>query len=113
MKIPWNRNYLIIAFHIVITILVIAIVGGMIFQLSEAKNVILETAGRFLAVFSPLLFGIFFAVLLEPMTSFFQEWYEKKRFLKNKGTPKNRKVGTTIVYIFVIMVLGIGGGISH
>lgn len=110
MRLPWNKKYLEIAFHVVLTVGILAVLGAGLFKLSDAKNVILETIRGFLMVFSPLLLSIFFAVLLEPITSFFQQTYEKKQSALQRSRVKNRKVGTTAAYLSVLGVLLIGGG---
>ena len=110
VKLPWNKKYLEISFHVVITVAGLAAAGLVLFQLSTAKNVILKTAGSILAVFSPLLFAIAFSVLLEPMTAFFQKQYEKRLTARQKSKIQNRKAGTAMTYFSVIFFLILGGG---
>ena len=54
MRLPWNRKYMEIGFHIIVTVLILVVTGGLLFWLPQAKNVISETARGFLAVFAPL-----------------------------------------------------------
>lgn len=105
MKLPWNRNYLIISFHIVITIIILCIVGGMIFQISEAKNVIFSMVGNFFTIFSPLFFGIFFAIILNPAINFF----EKHISNYTENPLKSRRIATLTTLILIIGLIGFLG----
>ena len=67
MRLPWNRKYLEICFHVAVTVLVLAGAGLLLFRLSAAKNVILRTMGKTLAIFAPVLWALFFTLLLEPV----------------------------------------------
>lgn len=109
MRLPWDKKYLVISFHVIFTVSTLVLVGMLLFKLSEAKNVIIETARGTLAVFAPLLWAIFFTVLLEPITIFFQNLYEHKLSASQQSKVKNRKVGTAAAYVMVLAVLLIGG----
>ncbi|MFV0313820.1 MAG: AI-2E family transporter, partial [Anaerotignum sp.] len=109
MRLPWDKKYLVISFHVIFTVSTLVLVGMLLFKLSEAKNVIIETARGTLAVFAPLLWAIFFTVLLEPITIFFQNHYEHKLSASQQSKVKNRKVGTAAAYVMVLTVLLIGG----
>ena len=99
MQLPWNRKYLEIGFHVIITVLVLVVLTGLLFHLSDAKNVILQTAGNILAVFSPVLWALFFALLLDPLVSFWQRFYEKRCSIYHKTRICNRKAGTAFAYL--------------
>ncbi|NCC14859.1 MAG: AI-2E family transporter [Clostridia bacterium] len=110
MRLPWNKKYLVISFHVIFTVSVLVVVGVLFFKLSEAKNVIIQAARGTLAVFAPLLLAIFFSILLEPLTYFFQRKYEAHLSAIQRSKIKNRKVGTAGAYITVLIVLVLGGG---
>ncbi len=110
MRLPWNKKYLVISFHVIFTVGILVALGMLLFKLSEAKNVIIETARGPLAVFAPLLLAIFFSVLLEPVTSFFQHRYEARLTALQRSKIKNRRVGTAGAYLAVIIILVLGGG---
>ena len=105
MRLPWNRKYLEIGFHIIITGMVLVITIGILFRLSDAKNVIYNAAGNFLAVFAPVFWALFFSLLLEPLVSFCQRIYEKNTSFYHRSSIQNRKVGTTMAYLLVGIVL--------
>ena len=107
MRLPWNRKYIEICFHVILTVLILAGAGVVLLQLGQAKIVIKQTAGVILAVFAPVLWAGFFSVLLEPMVGFFQQKYEKR---KKGGLPKNRKAGTVIAYVTAALGLILAGG---
>jgi len=109
MRLPWNKKYLVISFHVIFTVSILVILGMLLFQLSEAKNVVTQTARGILAVFAPLLWAIFFSVLFEPLTHFLQRQYEKRLSAIQRSKIKNRKVGTGAAYIIIFVVLFLGG----
>ena len=107
MRLPWNRKYMEISFHVVITVLILTVAAGILFRLPDAKNVISETARDFLAVFSPVFWAFFFSLLLEPLVSFWQRVYEKQ----TAGASVNaRKMGTAFAYISAVLFLCLLGG---
>ena len=69
MRLPWNRKYMEIGFHVILTVLLLVGMIALLLRLSVAKNVILQTAGTFLAVFAPVFWAFFFTLLLEPLTA--------------------------------------------
>lgn len=101
MRLPWNRKYMEISFHVIVTVLILVGVAGLLFWLPDAKNVILQTVGKFLAVFAPVFWALFFSLLLEPLTAFWQRVYEKRCSLRHRGRIKNRKAGTALAYLSV------------
>lgn len=107
MRLPWNRKYLEIGFHVILTAGVLVLLGAVVFHLSVAKNVILETARHVLAVFAPFFWSVGIAVVLEPLTAFWQRVYEKQLSDKQKMRVKNRRVGTGITYLLVFGVIAV------
>ena len=107
MRLPWNRKYLEIGFHVILTAGVLVLLGAVVFHLSAAKNVILETARHVLAVFAPFFWSVGIAVVLEPLTAFWQRVYEKQLSDKQKMRVKNRLAGTGITYLLVFGVIAV------
>ena len=107
MRLPWNRKYLEIGFHVILTAGVLVLLGAVVFHLSAAKNVILETARHVLAVVAPFFWSVGIAVVLEPLTAFWQRVYEKQLSDKQKMRVKNRRVGTGITYLLVFGVIAV------
>ena len=50
MRLPWNRKYMEIGFHVILTVLLLVGMIALLLRLSVAKNVILQTP--FLRLFS-------------------------------------------------------------
>lgn len=107
MRLPWNRKYLEIGFHVILTAGVLVLLGAVVFHLSAAKNVILETARHVLAVFASFFWSVGIAVVLEPLAAFWQRVYEKQLSDKQKMRVKNRRVGTGITYLLVFGVIAV------
>ncbi len=112
MRLPWNRKYLEISFHVIVTVLALAGMGALLFRLPQAKNVILQTAGNILAVFAPVLWAFFFTLILEPLVQFLQRNYEKRCSLWHRSRIRNRKVGTAAAYLTVFFFLTLAGGFA-
>lgn len=109
MRLPWNKKYLVISFHVIFTVGILVVMGMLLFKLSEAKNVIIQAARGILAVFAPLLLAIFFSILFEPLTNFYQKRYESHLSAIRRSRVKNRKVGTAATYFSVFSLLILGG----
>ncbi len=107
MRLPWNRKYLEICFHVIVTVLILAGTILLLFRLPQAKNVILRTARRLLAVFAPVLWAVFFTLLLEPLVAFWQKNYEKRCSLRHRSRIRNRKAGALLAYLTVLFFLGV------
>ena len=105
MRLPWNRKYMEISFHVIVTALVLVGMAALLFRLPDAKNVISETAGTFLAVFAPVFWALFFSLLLEPLVSFWQRFYEKRCSLFHRSHIRNRKAGTVLAYFSAGLIL--------
>ena len=114
MRLPWNRKYMEIGFHVIVTVLLLVAVAGVLFRLSDAKNVIMNTARAILAVFSPVFWAFFFSLLMEPLVSFWQKFYEKQCTLRNLSRIHNRKAGTALAYLSVgLLIFLLGSFLFH
>ncbi len=133
MKLPWNKKYLIIAFHIVVTVVMIyALKYGVDFLAYVLKNLNLiidnvqNAIGWFLSTIIVVVIAFVFAYLLDPVVDFFQVKYEafyekylkeKINNIKNNRKHKNKKQkkdskeekgrleGTLLTYLTVILVV--------
>ena len=112
MQLPWNRKYMEICFHVIVTVLILVGMGALLLRLSDAKNVIIRTAGDILAVFAPFFWALFFTLLLEPLTAFWQRFYEKRCSLRRRSRIHNRKAGTALAYLSVGMFLFFAGSFA-
>lgn len=112
MRLPWNKKYMEIGFHVIVTALALTVIWGLLLWLPHAKNVIYRTAGAFLAVFAPVLWAIFFALLLEPMVEFWQRLYENHCSPEHKRRIRSRKAGTALSYLSVGLGLFLAGSFA-
>ena len=101
MRLPWNKKYMEIGFHVVVTALALTVIWGLLLWLPHAKNVIYRAAGGILAVFAPVFWAVFFALLLEPMVAFWQRVYENHCSAERKRRIRSRKAGTALSYLSV------------
>ena len=61
MRLPWNRKYMEIGFHVILTVLLLVGMIALLLRLSVAKNVILRDGGD---IPSPFLRPVFLGVFL-------------------------------------------------
>lgn len=110
MKLPWDKNYLKISFHVIITILAVYILGLLIKNMSEAKDTFFTFFHWFVSILGPLLTALIFSYLADPVVDFFQKQWE--RVVPPKGNPgrrfKMRKSGTLITYLILICFILFG-----
>lgn len=128
MKLPWDKNYLKISFHVIFTLLIVSILGIAFFNIIPIINSILKIIGIIFSVLAPLWIGLIIAYLLDPIADYFQiksklffdkhhlkfdNWKSKLGLNKKHSIEsiyQNRAAGAAISYIMVlicIILLGI------
>lgn len=119
MKLPWDRNYLKISFHVIFTLVVIyalaLIIGNMPLVFSEIDRFF----AYMLNVLSPLIIAVIFSYIMNPVVERLQGFYcSVSKKAKKTGRFQKRTAGTILLYliIFFLVVLivsmavtGIGG----
>lgn len=112
MRLPWDRNYLKISFHVIITLIAIYAISLV---LKNAPEVI-RTVERFLEyivrIFSPLIIAAIFSYIVSPAVDMLQGFFD--RMSKNRsfwkkikdGRFKRRTAGTAGLYIIIFGLLG-------
>ncbi|WP_317368006.1 AI-2E family transporter [uncultured Tyzzerella sp.] len=133
MKLPWNKKYLIISFHIVVTLVMLyALKYGIDFFAYVLKNlgIIFENIQNglswFLSTIIVVVIAFVLAYLLDPVVDFFQIKYEKvydkylkekiekvksnkknkkRRNKKEKVETKGRLEGTILTYLSIVLVV--------
>ncbi len=134
MKLPWDKNYLKIAVHVIFTVVAIYVlvvaVNALVYALTNLDEIALNFSdgGKWLlSVFAVLIIAFIIAYLLDPLVDFFQERFsnlKRKRlaplFSKitiSLGKKKNKEVvaqerrtaGTILTYLtFLLIVAGFG-----
>lgn len=132
MKLPWNKKYLIIGFHVVVTLVMIyALKYGIDFLAYVLKNLgiiadkVQSGIGWFLSTIIVIVIAFVFAYLLDPVVEFFQKKYDKlyDKHLKQKvenlkskkinkkhkkaietKDEKGRLEGTLLTYATIVLV---------
>lgn len=105
MKLPWDKQYLKISFHVVFTVLIIYILAGVAGNLTNFKDTLLAVLGKLISVFAPLLVALVIAFLMNPAVDFFQKKWEKYMPTRAYRQFSTRKRGTATVYILVLLVI--------
>lgn len=123
MKLPWDKEYLKISFHVIFTLLIVCIIGVIFFNVVPIIKVLFNIIYRIISVFSPLWIGIIIAYLLEPIVDYFQKIYVRfinnnynkietlKKKLKIKSNlvacskPRTRVAGTALTYITILIAI--------
>lgn len=114
MKLPWDKEYLKISFHVIFTIVTIYILGLIIkniYMFNEVANHIISFIATIL---SPLIIALVFSYVLNPVVEFFHNKTElliQKLGIKNKTEQdtrfKVRTKGTIVTYIIIFVIIGI------
>lgn len=115
MKLPWNKKYLQISFHIIITIVIIYILSLLIKNIYDVQRIFFLLFNKIISILGPLFIALIFSYLIDPVVDFFQEKYDKIFPPKNKSNKsskfKMRKRGTIVTYITILLILIILGNI--
>ena len=112
MKLPWDKGYLKISFHVIFTVLMIYIVGLVVTNIKDVFLSVSAFFGRFIHVLSPLFVAVVFAYLFNPLVDRLQKVWDKcfvskKKERKQSAFPK-RTGGTALTYLLLLALLGIG-----
>lgn len=118
MKLPWDKQYLKIAFHVVVT-LVFVYCLVLVVQNIVPLTVFMSTGiSRILGLLTPLLSGLVIAYLLDPIVGFYQKKLSvlaakmEERKKKKKKEPvefRGRTLATTLTYLSVLLFFTVGG----
>ena len=104
MKLPWDKQYLKISFHVIFTVLLIYLLAYVIGNLGDIKQFIVLVTAKTISVFAPVIIALLFSFLMNPAVSFFQKKWEK--YIPNKKQQKfpTRKKGTATVYVLWLLL---------
>ncbi|WP_058485073.1 AI-2E family transporter [Defluviitalea phaphyphila] len=119
MKLPWDKQYLKISFHVIFTLLVILGLGFIIINFIPITIGLSSIISKILSLFSPFFIGVVIAYLLDPIVNIYQEKVIKPISLKLKNSKnisrkknnikykvKNtRTFATLLTYITIILII--------
>jgi predicted PurR-regulated permease PerM len=126
MKLPWNRKYLVVCFHVVATFGAIYLLKLLLdgaahiaVSLPDFGNGVKKVLSWIVGLFSPLVIALVVAYLLDPAVDRLQKFYEwgiegkikaVRARLRLKGKPKpefkSRAPGTALAYLLLVAILG-------
>lgn len=105
LKLPWDRNYLKISFHVIFTLIVIYALALFI---KNAPDIIMSIEG-FLSytaeVLTPLIIAVIFSYIVNPAVERLQGFYDKMSKKRRKGKFRKRLAGTALFYILLFAVI--------
>lgn len=111
MKLPWDKKYLKISFHVIFTSAAIYILVHLInfgaYILSHTDKIIEDMSqflGGIFSVFSILFFALLISYLLDPLVNRMQNFYESRIKKSSSGT---RTAGTVLTYILIFSTVGL------
>ena len=119
MKLPWDKQYLKISFHIIITMVIIVLLSLLFYFVKPIWQTLRETLSFIFTLISPVLIGIIIAYVIEPLIEIYQKLIcggklkFRNQLIKQRKVKKNithRKFATTLAYltVFLFLILGIG-----
>lgn len=114
MKLPWDKQYLKISFHVIFTMWVIIVLSLFIYFINDIWEIFSNTVSSIIKILNPLIIGIVIAYIIDPLV----EWYQKIlskininfKILKNKSTKplkatNNRGISTILAYGTILAFL--------
>lgn len=104
MKLPWDKQYLKISFHVIFTVLLIYLLAYFVGNLADIKQFILSVTTKTISVFAPVIIAVLFSFLMNPAVDFFQKKWEKYIPNKKEQTFPTRKRGTATVYVLWLLL---------
>ena len=104
MKLPWDKQYLKISFHVIFTVLLIYLLAYAVGNLGDIKQFIVSVTAKTISVFAPVIIALLFSFLMNPAVSFFQKKWEKYIPNKKQQTFPTRKKGTATVYVLWLLL---------
>jgi predicted PurR-regulated permease PerM len=115
MKFPWDKKYLTISFHVVVTLaalyalkLVLDASAHLLLHLPQAVSSVLSFAAKFFSVIKSAVAGFAIAYLFDPVVDYLQRVSDKIKNLRKKQIRTNtnrRTCGTVLLYIILLSLL--------
>ena len=105
MQLPWNRKYIAILFHILLTICIFIIFMLALYVIFYQRTALVHVLQNILSIFSPILWSLAITLLLEPMVAYWQKHYITFLTKHQKSLPSTRRVAVAISYILVLLIL--------
>ncbi len=101
MKLPWDKNYLKISFHVIVTLIAIYAISLVLKNAPEAIMKVEDFLAYIVNVFTPLIIAVIFSYIVNPAVEKLQGFCDKLFNIKHKGKFKKRIAGTALLYIIL------------
>lgn len=105
MKLPWDKEYIKISFHVIVTLIVIYAIALVIKNAPTALIKIEQFFAYIADVLSPLIIAVIFSYIMNPVVEKLQGFCDKIFKLKHKGVFRKRIAGTAMLYLIVFVLL--------
>jgi predicted PurR-regulated permease PerM len=105
LKLPWDKQYLKISFHVVVTALIIYALGLLLTNVSVVQASVSQVVSKLISVFAPLITALVFSFLMNPAVEFFQNRWEKYTPNKSYNGYRSRKRGTITLYVLLLVLV--------
>lgn len=124
MKLPWDKQYLKISFHVIFTLLIIFGIGIIIQNVVPITISLSLFISKVLSLFSPFFIGVAIAYLLDPLVDIYQInvveplclKYKSKKKSNEKNKKKdlnikenNRAISTLLTYLTALALITLVG----
>lgn len=116
MKLPWDKNYIKISFHVIVTILIIYSIGMFITFFGNIMCFVQELFSKIIKLLSPLIIGLIIAYIIDPLVEYYEnlltnfkmpiELFKKKKKQINLNH-SNRKLATFLSYSTIILFMSL------
>lgn len=107
MKLPWDKRYLKISFHVIISVIIILFLWLIITDLPSFGRILCVFFGGLINVLAPLFFAVFIAFIFDPLVEFFQRLCDGGKIIRRNGF-RRRKAGTIITYGVLFSAIAFG-----
>ena len=89
MKLPWDRNYLKISFHVIVTLIAIYAVSLVLKNAPEVIMTIEKFLEYMAGIFAPLIIAAIFSYIVSPavdlLQGFFDKMSKKEKICRREG----------------------------
>lgn len=103
MKLPIDKKYMKISFHVIFTVIMIYAISLVIKNLPEAALLVSGFVSKCISVLSPLIIALVFSYIADPAVDFFQN--KTARFFKRNAV--NRRRGVILTYLAIAALLAV------
>jgi len=101
VKLPWDKNYLKISFHVIVTLIAIYAISLILKNAPEVIMKVEDFLAYIVNVLSPLIIAVIFSYIVNPAVEKLQGFCDKMLNIRHKAKFKKRIAGTALLYILL------------